>query len=402
MATFTINVGAGGTHRAAAMPFGEEIFPPHREYVITLSGSAGEDQSVTLRDGETRYRFYVIPGWWDITVYAYEVAQDGEAIYRHKLYRGFSREHIRAGENTVRIKMKQIEENGSGGDDSGGGDSEENVIWVTNPAFHGTGSIHEAFNQLQDGATIRFDLPSGSGNLIELNHTLNVNHSNVTIEGNGVRLSPNPGWTQGAAPLIHVGVNSTTTIRRIHFHGASASGNQGTAIHNQNGKLIIESCIFSDNKATAVGGYASVIFNSNNGTLVVRGSTFYNNSFPAGANGGVIALSSGRVDLSGNLFFANTIGPTPNGVKAFGMTSAIVSLGYNVINLPTGEGAGGSGWTHTPSDTFRTSTPFAPNTFFEPVDALRIIPSHFGNDHLPAKDFLGNPRTWPGAPGAVN
>jgi predicted outer membrane repeat protein len=105
--------------------------------------------------------------------------------------------------------------------------------------------------------------------------------------------------------LVRVSGGNTdyVDIRRIHFKGGRAAN--GAAIYNQSAKLFVESCIFSDNRASALGG--AIYDNLSSATLAslaVRGCTFYGNS--ALAQGGAIYLTGGTLVQVGNVFWGNT------------------------------------------------------------------------------------------------
>ena len=92
-------------------------------------------------------------------------------------------------------------------------------------------------------------------------------------------------------------------------------------------------------------------------------------------------------------------------------------MGYDIINgrkqqhfgyvdVAIGTGTTQSGWTASTGDTTFSSIgisgiPFD-TSIFKPVSGLgSLIPSAWSRNDMPAVDFYGNTRTYPGAPGAV-
>jgi hypothetical protein len=142
--------------------------------------------------------------------------------------------------------------------------------------------------------------------------------------------------------------------------------------------------------------------------LTVRGCTFYGNSTGAtGSDAGGAAIyatggTSSIVNLTGNLFFGNT-GMNPVVVAV--NDARVVSGGYNVVDVAFGTGSEQAGWTAAATDTTFaalsiTGNPFDTSTFV-PLSALRIVMPGTALENFPARDFYGEDRDWPGAPGAV-
>jgi predicted outer membrane repeat protein len=194
----------------------------------------------------------------------------------------------------------------------------------------------------------------------------------------------------------------SVTISRLWFKdgGGASYNNYGGAISIDTGTLTLESCIFSGNQTGYPGGAIS-----NRGTLNVKGCTFVSNSSPS-YNGGAIYSSSGTLTLTGNLFYGNTANSYPVVYRGGGTVS---SGGYNVVDVALGGGSAYSGWTAVTGDTTiedllgaNTTSPFIDIDTLDlaPKSELSIIPADFA-DNMPATDFYGNTRTWPGAPGAV-
>jgi predicted outer membrane repeat protein len=248
----------------------------------------------------------------------------------------------------------------------------------------GPGSLREALAEAGDGDTIVL-----AGQTITLTALLPSITKNIVIEGNGATLTRTFSTNTTTSQLLRIG---SSRIRRLHFKGGRATDN-GAAIYNS-GILILESCVFSDNRTTGTSGGA--IYNYVNTALTVSGCTFYENATThANGNGGAIYLTNGTVTLTGNVFWGNTAGQ--NSV-VYGTGSAITSGGFNVSD----KAATGSGWTFATGDAQLFGLSF--DTDFRPSPAsLPAIPSPpVGDPSLfPLRYFDGTLRTAGSAPGAM-
>ena len=249
------------------------------------------------------------------------------------------------------------------------------------------------------------------GDTITLTRELRFHNRNVNliIEGNGVIITKRETSNNR---LLWKGNAGNLTIRNVHFTGGyrSSSSDGGAAIKQDGGtSLILESCIFSNNNNVNTNASGGAIHNSSNATLIIRGCTFYNNT---GTRGSAIFSDSTRtVTLSGNLFYGNIGSNIVNNHN--------VSSNYNIFDrdfgtandqsgIPRGTGdatlatvLGGTNTNTTwPFDgSAETGTQFIPRS----LGTLRtFIPAGiWANDNMPAVDFYGKPRVWPGPPGAV-
>jgi predicted outer membrane repeat protein len=233
--------------------------------------------------------------------------------------------------------------------------------------------------------------------------------TNITIEGNGHTLTRT--FAGGSnTPLVrviqHDGVRisgggdgivhppTTLTVRRLLFKDGLS--NQGGAIHsawktvNPEGpmNLILESCIFSGNRASSGGG---AIYSD--GDLSLRACTFYNNT------AGAIYMRGGNLSLAGNLFLGNT--GTTSVISKFPLGGSVVlSQGYNVSDKAAG--ADGSGYDFVTGDLGNAVFIISPANF-KPLAgsaALNTLPAELPADYPPV-DFYGNPIAANGAAGAV-
>lgn len=255
------------------------------------------------------------------------------------------------------------------------------------------GTLRHALTNARDGDTIRFELQAPN-NTITLTSTLPQITRSINIEGNGVTLTRSPTWAySGTSQLLYI--NSSTAaikINRMHFKGGRANDYSG-GIRN-NGNLILESCIFSDNQATSNASWGGAIYNT--GTLTVNGCTFYEN---AAYIGGAIYNNGFELTMTGNLFYKNfSITRSPVVHRAFG---SITSGGYNLVDYELGTGDNQSGWTEATGDKNINKRAVAPLNFkllsdSSAVNAISVLPIDY-----PEKDFYGNLITNGAAAGAV-
>lgn len=255
------------------------------------------------------------------------------------------------------------------------------------------GTLRYALNNIKDGDVIWLDGVTPGQTSIALTSALPIIRTTLTIEGNGAVLTRDPSWTTVGPSTQLLQINSSSAvvnITRLHFKDGEAS-DYGGAIDNR-GNLTLESCILSGNGTTTSGSWGGAIYTE--GSLIARGCTFYNNSTPF--RGGAIYIRSGTLNLTGNIFYGNTVSSTegaggPNVYREAGTAS---SGGYNRYN-------GSAGWTTVTTDATVSSLPINTSTF-APVSSLQNVLPSGGIANFPAMDFYGNTRTWPGAPGAVN
>ncbi|MCL2442825.1 MAG: hypothetical protein FWD13_05090 [Treponema sp.] len=266
------------------------------------------------------------------------------------------------------------------------------------------GTLRYALANAHDGDIIRFTEVVPNISTIQLSDSLPVISKNMTIEGNGIVLT-----SMVSFPILMIENPSLVNISRIHFKDGNTNGN-GAAIQNSAKTLIIESCIFSNNRSFALyqGGGA---INSSSSILIIKGCTFFSNS--ANNQAGAIYNLNNPVLLIGNLFYGNTAPQLPiiNGQvrnNYYENNYITIPVGYNVIDISYGIGNTQSGWTldspgYSNDTTFSirgiTGVPINTTTF-RPVNSnLNFIPTGWGN--FPSIDFYGNTRIFPAAPGAV-
>jgi len=239
------------------------------------------------------------------------------------------------------------------------------------------------------------------GTSIALTSRLPTINKNLIIRGNGVTITRDPSWAvSDSSQLLYVS-GGTVTISRVWFKGGKSTGNGG-AIYKSDGILTLESCIFSDNQTSGNGG---AVYNGYYRPLHLRGCTFYNNS---GNRGGAVYYTdnvggSGNMTMAGNLFYGNTA--SDRGPNVYRDSSGtMISNGYNISDTTLVIQYSGT-WTgdstdKTTSELSITGEPFNTTTF-APVSGISTLVPNPPIIGFPTVDFYGNPRTYPGAPGAV-
>jgi hypothetical protein len=256
-------------------------------------------------------------------------------------------------------------------------------FYITSADDAGPGTLRDALANAVKGDVIIL-----AGQTITLTSSHLSASQSIVIEGNGATLTQN-GVTGTSYPgLLAVGGGATMEhrISRLHFKGGGGFAlNNGAAIRNSS-KLILESCIFSDNSAN----YGAIY---NNASLTLSGCTFYGNRALASSNRGIISgLNNAPVTLTGNIFWGNT---APHTV-VYGCS--VSSGGFNLMDKGSGTNAStGSGWTFINGDKQGTSLPFIP-FIFKPIgggDAVNMITSTPAN--YPETDFYGVPIPATGA-----
>jgi hypothetical protein len=282
-------------------------------------------------------------------------------------------------------------------------DDDFRVSRVTSTANSGPGTLRQALTDalaITEGPqTIQVVLEPGA--VITLTDVLPQITKSITIEGNGVTLTPSASWTSNYdSQLLYIYTAAIVRIRGIHFKDGLAT-DFGAAIQNE-GILILESCIFSGNRTTSTSSSGGVMYSGN--TLTIRGCTFYNNS-SIRYGGAVYFYAPGKtLTLTGNLFYGNTATSYPVVYCA----SGTVSASYNVVDVALGTTSSQAGWTagtgdkttlNDGDDLTIAGDPFD-TTSFVPVAGLQSFLATAPAD-FPLTDFYGTTRTFPDAPGAV-
>jgi hypothetical protein len=222
-----------------------------------------------------------------------------------------------------------------------------------------------------------------AGGTITLVAPLEAITKSLVIEGRGATLTRS--YAASATSQL-LRIDSTTAdvrISRLHFKGGRATIN-GAGIQNAQGKLSLESCIFSDNQTSISNASGGAIFTG--GNTSISGCTFVGNvAGTTTGRGGAIYKSAGTLTLTGNLFWENSANTYS---LAYQAGSAISSGGYNVSDKDSG--ATNSGWTFATGDAQGTGLPLRVSDF-KPLStgaAYRAITTKPGI--YPTVDFNGD------------
>ncbi|MCL2066033.1 MAG: hypothetical protein FWG99_01030 [Treponema sp.] len=254
------------------------------------------------------------------------------------------------------------------------------------------GTLRHALTNVVDGDHIWFSGVTPGITSIELTGLLPAISSSITIEGNGVTLTPYVSWTEPNRCLSFNAPDrqKESKISRVHFKDFKSPS--ATAIYTGgNAVLALESCIFSGN-STLNNGSA---IRSEGTSLELKGCTFYGNS----SNSGGAIITNGYLTLEGNLFFNNTAiqqYPVVGGSNLYSVSGI-----YNVVDVPLGTGYTQSGWEAGTGDKTIGTLPVSPTSFklLPGSSAANLIPTLSAG--YPKVDFYGNPIAAGAAAGAV-
>jgi hypothetical protein len=263
------------------------------------------------------------------------------------------------------------------------------------------GTLRYALTNIQDDDIITFSGVTPGTTAITLGSALPLITKNLTIEGNSVILTRAASWTAGDSSLLNISAanaDAEVLIRRMHFKDGLAV--IGGAISND-GILTLESCIFSNNRATGTMGMpvrsGGAIHSEN--TLTIRGCTFYGNT-SAVAGGAVEFWASGKLlTLAGNLFYGNT---APSG-PVLNRFQGTVKASYTAVDAVFGIATGQIGWEAGTGDTTITAAlPISPLSFrlLSGSEAKARLPAVLPESY-PLTEFYGNTIQGGGAAGAV-
>jgi hypothetical protein len=261
---------------------------------------------------------------------------------------------------------------------------------VTNTGNEGEGSLRDAIASANaSGGYDVINVNLSVGSVIALTSALPQITRGFTLNGNGVVIDGSGIETTATSQIMYINNSSAdVTINRVHFKNGKAS-DYGGAIRNVGATLNLNSCIFSGNQTTSSSAYGGTVYN--NGTLTVRGCTFYNNR--SGYYGGAILNTVGTTTLIGNLFYGNT---ATNGSVIYHSSGTTTSGDSNIYSGTT------YGFSFkNEGDKQITARPISTTTFslLNGSEAANIITS-LPIDY-PTTDFYGNPISAPAAAGAV-
>jgi predicted outer membrane repeat protein len=209
----------------------------------------------------------------------------------------------------------------------------------------------------------------------------------LVIEGNGITLAC--GDVSMSSGNVLTSNGGSATIRRVHFKGGRSWGN--TALIRSGGTLILESCVFSDNRpapaalAPNPNSSGGAIHSSAAAVLTLRGCTFYGNS--AGYYGGAV-YALGKLTMVGNLFALNS---ADSGYPVVYSSGTLLDVSCNVTDTPLGTGSADSGWAPGAGDLYSSAIQISGKTF-------RLLPGSVAANAFvspppgyPKTDFYGNP-----------
>jgi hypothetical protein len=252
------------------------------------------------------------------------------------------------------------------------------AIVVVSSADSGPGTLRQALSDASTGVTILIDLPAAD-RVITLASPLNITGGiALAIEGNGTTLTQQGFSESQTSQLLYIS-NTAAEIRisRFHFKGGRAS-NFGAAIYNK-GKLVLESCILSDNRTSGYNSWGGAVYTE--GDLSAFGCTFYGN-IATGYSGAIHIqnTNSGPAPegtLVGNVFWGNS----PARVRG-----TVATSGYNRTEYQSS-----TTWTLTATDAQIFSQPvtsvsFKPLSGSAALAAIDAKPAEY-----PAVDFYGVP-----------
>jgi predicted outer membrane repeat protein len=260
-------------------------------------------------------------------------------------------------------------------------------IVVVSSADGGPGTLREALTNVMaadvDGATIRIDLPEGD-RVITLRSVLPTITKSLVIEGNGATLTQRGFTAAAASQLLYINSAAAEVhISRLHFTGGRATSNGG-AIRNT-GRLILESCVFSDNMTSATAGNGGAVYTTGgSSSLTISGCTFYGNTAgTTGGSGGAVYVASGAAaTLTGNAFWGNTAN------QRSVVYGAVTSGGFNVFDKTKGTDDADSGLVED-TDTQTSSRPLS-YISFRPLGSSDILNRITTKpEGYPAADFYG-------------
>jgi len=99
------------------------------------------------------------------------------------------------------------------------------------------GTLRYALANAKDNETIRFS-KSISGEEIKLNSPLKIDNKEITIEGNGLILTPSEDWNNTESLLQISAPGKFVKIQRVHFKNGHAA-NGGAIMYSSHTHLII-------------------------------------------------------------------------------------------------------------------------------------------------------------------
>ena len=268
-------------------------------------------------------------------------------------------------------------------------DNDGNIARVTSSADSGPGSLRQVIIDAAEGSVIVISRNTAD---IKLKSRIVISKK-LTIEGNGITITPDIELMESpGSQLLYTRANAKLVISRVHFRDGRASEN-GAAIYNDGGELLLQSCIFSENITSDPAARGGAVYNS--GIMTIKGCTFYGNS--AGNSGGAV-FNTAALALEGNLFYGNS------GIYSSvigNIEGTVISNGYNVVDRVLGTEANQSGWNEAAGDKTINDPAVGPVSF-KPLSnrgaqhVMDVLPQGY-----PVFDFYGTRLRNQAAAGAV-
>jgi len=162
--------------------------------------------------------------------------------------------------------------------------------------------------------------PGNYSGVNNTNITISNSSRNIVISGNG---SPNAVTINGEEKnyFFYITNGAKLTLKNLTLiNGISDSYDIG-ALRNNNGTLVLENCIFKNNKCNSFGG---VLYTQDSTTI--SNCEFINNTAP---RGGAIYISGGQLSISNSKFTNNSA--VGNSTTGFG--GAIYSATNAILNI---------------------------------------------------------------------
>jgi len=195
---------------------------------------------------------------------------------------------------------------------------------VSNSSDSGAGSLRDAIESAQEGATITFDAGITEimiESVIEITKNINIRKES----GNRVRI--NAGFQTRILDIR----NASVGFYNINF----ANGNtvDGGAMRLNNSQVSVDNCRFENSVASGTMGRGGAIFIDNGSTASISNSVFQNNW--SNSTGGAIADNSGDgngLNLDNVQFIDNRVGVAPLGSQP-GSGGALFIYGRSMVNI---------------------------------------------------------------------
>ena len=183
---------------------------------------------------------------------------------------------------------------------------------------------------ISDG-TINLSTITINGNNVSATATMIYNDSTLNLNSGTTIQNGNKTGNEAGAIYSRNNLNITdATISNNH------ANNNGGAIYNYGGTVVINSVTMKNNSVTANGGGA--LYNSNSGTVTISSGTFESNS---AKYGGALYNLSGTMTINGGNFYKNSSTYSGGVLHAYGTVNITGgTFGGSSANANTADGGG--------------------------------------------------------------